>query len=140
MGVIISQTEILILCTWGQVYELVTVHSVGVKRVALSASCVQGRLLTPRIHPVLFCWIIKSRTWPITFKELCANRYTIIQYYGGEWGIRTPGTFQYNSFQDCRIRPLCQFSFIICLPLCQWTPFFNSIQRYTIFCSVSNLL
>jgi len=29
---------------------------------------------------------------------------------GGERGIRTPGTLQYNSFQDCRIRPLCHFS------------------------------
>ena len=29
---------------------------------------------------------------------------------GGERGIRTPGTLRYNSFQDCRIRPLCHFS------------------------------
>jgi hypothetical protein len=28
----------------------------------------------------------------------------------GERGIRTPGTLRYNSFQDCRIRPLCHFS------------------------------
>jgi hypothetical protein len=30
--------------------------------------------------------------------------------FSGERGIRTPGTLQYNSFQDCRIRPLCHFS------------------------------
>ena len=28
----------------------------------------------------------------------------------GEIGIRTPGTLRYNSFQDCRNRPLCHFS------------------------------
>ena len=29
---------------------------------------------------------------------------------GGDGGIRTPGTLRYNSFQDCRIRPLCHIS------------------------------
>ena len=29
---------------------------------------------------------------------------------GGEGGIRTPGTFQFNGFQDRRIRPLCHLS------------------------------
>mgnify|MGYP006874335026 CR=1 FL=1 len=29
----------------------------------------------------------------------------------GEGGIRTPGTFQFNSFQDCRNRPLYHLSF-----------------------------
>ena len=28
----------------------------------------------------------------------------------GERGIRTPGPVTVNSFQDCRIRPLCQLS------------------------------
>ena len=28
----------------------------------------------------------------------------------GEIGIRTPGTSRFNSFQDCRNRPLCHFS------------------------------
>ena len=28
----------------------------------------------------------------------------------GETGIRTPGTFQYNGFQDRRNRPLCHLS------------------------------
>ncbi len=28
----------------------------------------------------------------------------------GERGIRTPGPVTVNSFQDCRIRPLCHFS------------------------------
>ena len=29
---------------------------------------------------------------------------------GGERGIRTPGTSQFNSFQDYRNRPLCHLS------------------------------
>ena len=29
---------------------------------------------------------------------------------GGERGIRTPGNCRFNSFQDCRNRPLCQLS------------------------------
>ena len=31
-------------------------------------------------------------------------------YFSGERGIRTPGGVTLNSFQDCRIRPLCHFS------------------------------
>ncbi len=31
-------------------------------------------------------------------------------FFGGERGIRTPGPVTVNSFQDCRIRPLCHFS------------------------------
>ena len=31
----------------------------------------------------------------------------------GERGIRTPGTFQYNSFQDCRFKPLTHLSKIL---------------------------
>lgn len=30
--------------------------------------------------------------------------------FRGERGIRTPGPVTVNSFQDCRIRPLCHFS------------------------------
>lgn len=30
----------------------------------------------------------------------------------GERGIRTPGGVTLNSFQDCRIRPLCHFSWV----------------------------
>ncbi len=30
--------------------------------------------------------------------------------FGGERGIRTPGSVTFNSFQDCRNRPLCHFS------------------------------
>nr|AOE07709.1 hypothetical protein [uncultured bacterium] len=35
-------------------------------------------------------------------------------YSCGERGIRTPGGVTLNSFQDCRIRPLCHFSLCGC--------------------------
>ena len=34
----------------------------------------------------------------------------IISVYCGERGIRTPGTSQFNGFQDRRDRPLCHLS------------------------------
>ena len=34
----------------------------------------------------------------------------IFSVYCGETGIRTPGTSQYNGFQDRRNRPLCHLS------------------------------
>jgi site-specific DNA recombinase len=40
----------------------------------------------------------------------CNHCDGIMTAFSGERGIRTPGTLQYNSFQDCRIRPLCHFS------------------------------
>ena len=33
-----------------------------------------------------------------------------LRLFGGERGIRTPGPVTVNSFQDCRIRPLCHLS------------------------------
>ena len=34
----------------------------------------------------------------------------VYRTFRGERGIRTPGGVTLNSFQDCRIRPLCHFS------------------------------
>ena len=36
--------------------------------------------------------------------------FTGFTAFCGEIGIRTPGTSRFNSFQDCRNRPLCHFS------------------------------
>ena len=33
-----------------------------------------------------------------------------LDLFSGEGGIRTPGTSQYNGFQDRRNRPLCHLS------------------------------
>lgn len=41
----------------------------------------------------------------------------------GETGIRTPGPVKVNSFQDCRIRPLCHLSI----------PFRDCKYRYFLF-------
>ena len=44
-------------------------------------------------------------------KKGCKSRnYLIYTLYCGETGIRTPGTSQYNGFQDRRNRPLCHLS------------------------------
>ena len=43
-------------------------------------------------------------------------------FFCGERGIRTPGPVKINSFQDCRIRPLCHLS--------NMSPFVMGLQRY----------
>ena len=44
-------------------------------------------------------------------KAGCNSYKTLIfNVYCGETGIRTPGTSQYNGFQDRRNRPLCHLS------------------------------
>ena len=42
--------------------------------------------------------------------NLVINLFATLDVYGGEQGIRTPGTLRLNGFQDRRIRPLCQLS------------------------------
>ena len=37
-------------------------------------------------------------------------------FFCGERGIRTPGPVKINSFQDCRIRPLCHLSSMFHIP------------------------
>ena len=50
----------------------------------------------------------------ILHSDMNQNQFKIllIRYLknGGERGIRTPGTFRYNGFQDHRNRPLCHLS------------------------------
>ena len=49
-------------------------------------------------------YVIGCKTGCKSYKPL------IIKVYCGETGIRTPGTSQYNGFQDRRNRPLCHLS------------------------------
>ena len=49
--------------------------------------------------------------------------------FSGERGIRTPGTSQYNGFQDRRNRPLCHLS----KTLIQECLFTKAMQRYDLF-------
>ena len=54
-----------------------------------------------------------------------------LYFRGGERGIRTPGPVTVNSFQDCRIRPLCHFSSKtrnICHCECKYSLFFISAK------------
>ena len=58
----------------------------------------------------------------------------IFKVYCGEGGIRTPGTSQYNGFQDRRNRPLCHLS---------RTPsevlyFSKAMQRYRFFLNMQS--
>ena len=50
----------------------------------------------------------------------------IFSIYCGETGIRTPGTSQYNGFQDRRNRPLCHLSKT---PFQKYFPL-KALQRY----------
>ena len=43
-------------------------------------------------------------------KSLKSYDFRLLFLSSGERGIRTPGPMTVNSFQDCRIRPLCQLS------------------------------
>ena len=46
-------------------------------------------------------------------KKGCKSRKCLIYtLYCGERGIRTPGTSQFNGFQDRRNRPLCHLSIV----------------------------
>ena len=49
----------------------------------------------------------------------------IYTLYCGERGIRTPGTSQFNGFQDRRNRPLCHLSYSIlyCIAMLRWKVF-----------------
>ena len=53
----------------------------------------------------------------------------IFKVYCGETGIRTPGTSQYNGFQDRRNRPLCHLS----KTLLQECFLSKAMQRYILF-------
>ena len=46
----------------------------------------------------------------VWFLKIKNPQQTLWVSFCGERGIRTPGPVTVNSFQDCRIRPLCHFS------------------------------
>ena len=63
----------------------------------------------------------------IRHKKKCKHK--MFTLFGGERGIRTPGTSQYNGFQDRRNRPLCHLSKT---PLRECF-FSKAMQRYNLF-------
>ena len=64
----------------------------------------------------------------ISNKKKSVNRFDL-HSISGERGIRTPGTSQYNGFQDRRNRPLCHLS----KTLIQERLFSKAMQRYYFF-------
>ena len=57
--------------------------------------------------------------------------------FGGERGIRTPGSVKISSFQDYRNRPLCQFSEAKVVILSQLTNIFFRTSK--IICSLRDI-
>ena len=49
------------------------------------------------------------------FEGFCDDHFAVtLKPFSGERGIRTPGTSQFNGFQDRRNRPLCHLSWGRC--------------------------
>ena len=65
-----------------------------------------------KFTPQLFTLTHKNtQSYILGCKKGCKSRKCLIYtLYCGERGIRTPGTSQYNGFQDRRNRPLCHLS------------------------------
>lgn len=52
------------------------------------------------------------------FEGFCDDHFAVtLKPFSGERGIRTPGTSQFNGFQDRRNRPLCHLSLVYVQPL-----------------------
>ena len=63
--------------------------------------------IIPKTIPILILLQEKRKIWcEIGQKTL----YLVVLGSGGELGIRTPGDFHLNGFQDRRFRPLSQLS------------------------------
>ncbi len=69
----------------------------------------KGLFRTPSINDGLVCNVLHLKQIGLLEIE---QPYHIEKSFSscGERGIRTPGPMTVNSFQDCRIRPLCQLS------------------------------
>ena len=68
--------------------------------------------LQSKFKPLSFCFSMKNtQLYILGCKTGCLFcKILIFKIYCGEGGIRTPGTLQYNGFQDRRDRPLCHLS------------------------------
>ena len=81
-----------------------------------------------KFTPQLFTLTHKNtQSYILGCKKGCKSRKCLIYtLYCGETGIRTPGTSQYNGFQDRRNRPLCHLSKT---PFQKYFPL-KALQRY----------
>ena len=70
-------------------------------------------ILKPSVRlrePALFVSFRKPKHVSLSFKTNKPRRFHVWVLGCGGRGIRTPGGVTLNSFQDCRIRPLCHSS------------------------------
>ncbi len=75
-----------------------------------------------RLH--IFYFQITCKSELLTFLKTKNPQLSLWVSFCGERGIRTPGGVTLNSFQDCRIRPLCHFS----LADANIETFFNTVK------------
>ena len=70
--------------------------------------------LQSKFKPLSFCFSMKNtQLYILGCKIGCLFcNLLIFSIYCGERGIRTPGTSQFNGFQDRRNRPLCHLSIV----------------------------
>ena len=63
-------------------------------------------------HQCSITWKILAQIWRTLKRKISVTCCFTTRYadFGGERGIRTPGTSQYAGFQDRCIRPLCHLS------------------------------
>lgn len=68
-----------------------------------------------------------------TFFVRILYKYLIFKAYCGERGIRTPGTSQFNGFQDRRDRPLCHLSNLLRICGCKDSTIFHKAKQLVRF-------
>ena len=77
----------------------------------------RGKYAIIKIHKPLcdfaFLFFLTNQNKFCLFHKTKNPRLTSWVLFCGERGIRTPGGVTLNSFQDCRIRPLCHFSYAV---------------------------
>ena len=66
--------------------------------------------LQSKFKPLSFCFSMKNTQQSLICRFLSSYYPFSSSRFCGEGGIRTPGTLQYNGFQDRRDRPLCHLS------------------------------
>jgi phage FluMu protein Com len=64
-----------------------------------------------RLRRCFFCvQLLRSSELGSYLNTKKPRNYVVLNWFGGERGIRTPGPVTVNSFQDYRNRPLCHLS------------------------------
>ena len=72
--------------------------------------CAQKEFKTCGLAAVFFVSMYSLKQAWLIQKTKKPRNYVVLNSFGGERGIRTPGPVTVNSFQDYRNRPLCHLS------------------------------